>query len=94
MTGDSSYSFLAFLSTVLNGVMAPFFTITKKKNEKNQTYPCFIVPRAMSGQTMQSNEVVVVVMLDVWRSDNSTLYLALACCLLLKVLSETVQVVW
>ena len=39
-------------------------------------------------------EVVVVVMLDVWRSDNSTLYLALACCLLLKVLSETVQVVW
>ena len=26
--------------------------------------------------------------------DNSTLYLALACCLLLKVLSETVQVVW
>ena len=27
-------------------------------------------------------------------SDNSTLYLELACCLLLKVLSETVQVVW
>ena len=27
-------------------------------------------------------------------SDNSTLYLALACCLLLKVLSEMIQVVW
>ena len=27
-------------------------------------------------------------------SDKPTLHLALACCLLLKVLSETVQVVW
>ena len=33
-----------------------------------------------------------VVMRDV--SDKPTLYLALACCLLLKVLSGTVQVVW
>ena len=37
-------------------------------------------------------EIGIVIMRK--ESDDSTLYLALACCLLLKVLSETVQVVW
>ena len=44
------------------------------------------------GQHGDHGDVGTVVMRDV--CDKSTLSLALACCLLLKVLSETVQVVW